>query len=324
MANPNTAMYPGAIPTDTGLTVVTDDFFTVLTNTIGTGDSSFTLNSVAFNYPCLILIDSEVMLITGISGSNATGVQRGYLGTTPAEHFAGSTVFGYIFAYHHNQVAVEIEAIATLLGVGGDNVVLSGSAAGGDLSGTYPDPTVSQVNGKTTLTLPVYIDYRPAISQGGTASLTIDTPSSDPATAVDSGNSNTIIGLARFTNGEANNIQGHFYISPDQTGNINIQIIWISSGTSGNVQWNVETTFVPNTSETTDPSYNAAQSVTTAVQSTAGYTNTSVINNLTQTGISTNGLMFWNLFRSSGAPDTLADPADIVEIIFTYYRAIPY
>jgi len=76
MSNPNTAQFPGAIPTDLGLTVATDNFFVSLISNIGSGDTSFGLSNTSFNTPAIAVIDTEYILIGSISGSNATSVQR--------------------------------------------------------------------------------------------------------------------------------------------------------------------------------------------------------------------------------------------------------
>jgi hypothetical protein len=324
MANPNTAQFPGQIPDDFGLTVASDDFFTTIPVGIGSGDTLFAVNNINFNYPCLVLIDSEVMRVDSAAGGNFTVVQRGYLGTTPASHAAGSTVFGYIFSYHHNQVAAEIKAICAVLGVGGVNFISTGTSLGGDLSGTLPDPTVVSINGETALIIPTIVDYKAGVSQGGVAALGVNTPSSNPAVGADSGNTNTIFGVAQFASGESDGIQDHFYITSDQIGAIDVEIIWRAAATTGNVQWNVSTAFCSHSGAITDPSFNSAQSVTTTVAGTTEQTNSSVVSGLTLTGLSKPGLMFWKLTRTNGGADTLSGTVEIVEIIFTVRRSISY
>jgi len=68
-----------------------------------------------------------------------------------------------------------------------------------------------------------------------------------------------------------------------------------------------------------DPSFNAADTVTTNAQGTTGRMNISNITGVTLTGLTAGGLMFFKLSR--GGSDTMSGSADLLSLIITIRRS---
>jgi hypothetical protein len=116
MANNNVASFPYAAPTDAVLSVASDNAATTLANDIGNNDTSIAVvDDSNFAVPCLVVIDSEIILVRASGSNTFTDCVRGFAGTTAALHTSGADVFGYIVAYQHNQVASEIKSLGSFL-----------------------------------------------------------------------------------------------------------------------------------------------------------------------------------------------------------------
>ena len=111
------AVYPGAVATDSSLAIAVDRQQTRLALPLNATDTAMTVvnPSVIVAY-CLLTIDAETVKVTSAPAGNVVPISRGFDGTTPALHLASATVSGFIDAYHHNALVAEIEAIETALG----------------------------------------------------------------------------------------------------------------------------------------------------------------------------------------------------------------
>ena len=118
MANTNVASFPYASPSDAVLSVASDNAATTLSGDIDGLTTTTTvpvLDTSSFNVPCLIVIDSEIILAVGSNPTAFTNCVRGFSGTVSASHTTGAAVSGFIVAYHHNQVSSEIKSIGSYI-----------------------------------------------------------------------------------------------------------------------------------------------------------------------------------------------------------------
>lgn len=118
MANPNAAIFPNALVTDNNLPPATDLYSSILTSGITAVATSIPVVAVPANFPCILTVDSEEILVTGAVGLNLTVLSRGFNGTTAASHNTSAAVYGNFTSYHLNQVYAEVKAIETALGSG--------------------------------------------------------------------------------------------------------------------------------------------------------------------------------------------------------------
>lgn len=125
-----TAKYPTAVATDADLMVARNRVSTTLSASITAGATSLRVASATnIVVNMLLTIDSEIVKVTGVSGTTLT-VTRAFDSTTAAAHSVGRPVEARIAAWHHNAIAAEVKAIQTTLGANMVNV-----PGGGDVDG---------------------------------------------------------------------------------------------------------------------------------------------------------------------------------------------
>lgn len=199
--NPNTAKWPSSNATDSDLFVANNNAQTTLNGSINSSVTSLVLTSgTSFTAPIIITIDTEVIPCTTLTSNTLSGCTRGTQGTTAASHTSGASVFGYVTAYHYNQIAAEIKAIEssalrTTTGVQlatflqGDNTTIYSATGTSAYSGS---PVVGC--GIATLKAGQEWSVNPDVGSNGAASLTActfglinikkDDGTTDPGTAI--------------------------------------------------------------------------------------------------------------------------------------------
>ncbi len=128
--NPATAVFPGAVATDTTLGVLCNSAHTKLTASVGASDLTFQVaDGSKLCAPGWVTIDSntpaaEVVKVCSKS-DNTVGVCAGGRAAhgSAVPHGYGALVDGFIDSNYHNQTAAEVKAVQAALGTNLANVV---------------------------------------------------------------------------------------------------------------------------------------------------------------------------------------------------------
>lgn len=213
--------------------------------------------------------------------------------------------------------------------VSGSTATPSTATAGTDYSSPSSADTVTNktINAESTgnvITLSVIQYFTAAVCES-------DTPYTPGWSFSASGNSvtsecatgtNTVIGLADFVDGGTSYLQNSIRLPADWTGAVGMNLYWLSSATSGNVVWQIQTACAGD-GELPDQSWNAAQTVTDATKASGGQENTASFPALTMTGCAAGEMFMFKLLRDPAhASDTLGDTAKLVGVELVYRRAI--
>ncbi len=146
-----TAAFPAAIATDANLKVGVNGVSTLLTGALNTSATTLAVSSCSgIVANILITIGSEIMPVSGCTGTVLVVGSRGFDGTTAATHAASTPIYAYVDAWHHNSLKAEVEAIETTLGVNLANAVTAGTCPSGQsvtAIHTGSSPTCSPVVG---------------------------------------------------------------------------------------------------------------------------------------------------------------------------------
>jgi hypothetical protein len=186
---------------------------------------------------------------------------------------------------------------------------------------TLTNKTIDAEASGNLITLSQYVQYQAANCQGTAASLGFATASTGAPTAACVSGTNTIYGVGQFADTATQSVQGNFSLPPDWTGNIDLDLRWRSSATSGSVVWQLQTACAAE-GETGDPAWNPAQIVTDTAKAGSFQFNDAALPALTITGCAAGEQLFFKFFRDPAhASDTLGAAAELLWIRFKLRRA---
>lgn len=159
---------------------------------------------------------------------------------------------------------------------------------------------------------PATITLQGAVCHAGVAATGFNTPTVNAPTPACATGTNTNLGTLQFDAATAQSVQTHLRL-PDALKSVSVAILWISSVTTGNVLWQLETACAGN-GESLDPAFGTAQTVTAAAPGAASQIRISTLAALTVTGCQ--GKELWIRFSRAAADpsDTLAGSADVVNL----------
>lgn len=179
------------------------------------------------------------------------------------------------------------------------------------------------------LSIPAKVWLGAAGCNNTSASPMWDLPTSTPAAAACATGSNTQKGVLDYADTSGGfSAQTTLALPADwtTTGGLDISLYWTTTATSGNAKWSVSTACTDvAASATDDPSFNTANTVTTAAPGTANRVQTSSITGLTTTGCTTATAMLLHLkvFRDGNdGSDTIGASARLIGALVTFRRAI--
>jgi hypothetical protein len=159
---------------------------------------------------------------------------------------------------------------------------------------------------------------------GTTASSFWDLPTTTPAVAACVTGTNTQKAYLDFADTSGGfSAQYNFRLAADFTGTIDAHVTWLTTATSGNVEWSLSTICVAtDATETDDPAFNTASTVVTAAPGVANRLQTSTITSVTITGCAAGEWIYAKIFRDGNdAQDTLGATARLKGVQFVLRRA---
>jgi len=165
----------------------------------------------------------------------------------------------------------------------------------------------------------------PAAGTNGTTPAPVwDLPSSGAPTATDVTGTNIHKGVLSFADSGLQTAQMTLLLPGDWSGALDIKILWYTTATSGNCKWQVSTAFTDTgASATDDPSFNTAQTVTTAAPGTGSRITSSSITGLTNTGSAAGALMHIKVGRDgTDGSDTIGAAALFIGAEITMRRTV--
>lgn len=163
--------------------------------------------------------------------------------------------------------------------------------------------------------------YKAAICQGPNVSLGFSGFAASTPTAACVSVSSAAFGVAQFTDvGSTQAVQDHIQLPSDWVGSIDVNAVWRSTATTGNIVWQIRTSCVAD-GEVAPTTWNTPSTVTDAAKGTTLQFNTASITGITTTGCSAGEELFFEFFRDNAhASDTLASAGELISLMFTIRR----
>lgn len=190
----------------------------------------------------------------------------------------------------------------------------SDTVVGKATTDTLTNKTLDAEGTGNVLTVPRRYWFPAAGCNGSTAGPIWDLPASNPAVAACVTGTNTQKGVLEFADSANLSAQITHKLPSTWTGNIDANIKWVTSATSGDVVWQLSTVCVAD-AETDDPSFNTASTVTDTAKGTTLQTNDAAITSVTATGCAAGELIHLKIQRDSAhASDTLAATARLIGV----------
>jgi len=129
-------------------------------------------------------------------------------------------------------------------------------------------------------------------------------------------------GVLDFIDGATNSAQQTLWLPSDWTGNVDVEVKWFSTATSGSVVWQIQTSCVAD-GETDDPSWNTADTITDAAKGTANQMNDASVSAIAMTGCAAGELWHLLILRDpTHASDHLGATARLYQVALTVRRAM--
>ena len=216
----------------------------------------------------------------------------------------------------------------TITFAGTDSTTMTFPAATGtvvttDSTATLTNKTFDAEGTGNSLTIPVKVWFPAAGINNTSVGSMWDLPTANAA--VPTANTGTNVQKATLDFNSTAVAQQTLFLPADFTGNIDVNIIWFTSATTGNCKWLISTSFsATNQTETDDFAWNTASTVTTAAAGTASRISTSSISNVTSSGTTSSGaskLMHIKIARD-GSEASPITTARLVGLELTFRRAI--
>ena len=192
------------------------------------------------------------------------------------------------------------------------STALDGGSGGWLMSSLANAPSTTTTN---------YLTFRAATCQQGAASVNFDLPSTGYPTATCVNSGSLVTGYADFDAAADETVHGFFTVPVNWTSTIDLDIRWRAAAITGNTIWSLQTACVAAGEDATNPTFNAAQTVTDAAAGTTLFDNDAAITSVTTTGCAAGEDLHFKFFRDAdNASDTMTGDAQLKWIRFKVQR----